>query len=88
VKKKSDESADEVDAIIFRVAETLRVCGILLQPYMPAKASELLDMLGVDGSKRAFEHTKFGCDDSYGQSQVDLKKGQDGVLFPPLLADA
>ena len=55
---------------------------------MPGKAVELLNMLGVDSSKRAFEHTSFGSDDSYGQSQVDLKKGQDGVLFPPLLADA
>jgi len=33
--------------------ETLRICGILLQPFIPAKAGTLLDALGIPQSERA-----------------------------------
>jgi methionyl-tRNA synthetase len=34
---------------------SLRLAGILLQPIMPTKASELLDRLGVPSSARGWE---------------------------------
>jgi methionyl-tRNA synthetase len=35
--------------------ETLRVCGICLQPFVPSVAGQLLDALGVPIDKRAWE---------------------------------
>ena len=65
----------------------LRICGILLQPYIPGKATLLLDMLGVNSDRRHLQHAVLGADDSYGTSKVPLGKGPVGVLFPPLLAE-
>jgi methionyl-tRNA synthetase len=73
--------------IICLASESLRISGILLQPYIPDKAAHLLDMLGVDVSRRNAQHTELGADDSYGTSKVPLGKGIVGVLFPPLLAE-
>lgn len=75
---------DKVDPIIFLCAESIRICGILLQPYMPSKMKILLDMLGVKNDARGFIDTKFGADGLYGKSFIDVGRGQQGVLFPPL----
>ena len=74
----------KLDSIIFMCAESLRISGILLQPYMPSKMKELLDLLGVDPAKRGFENTKFGSDSTYGTPMIPVGKGLEGVLFPPL----
>ncbi|KAJ5675636.1 methionine--tRNA ligase [Penicillium macrosclerotiorum] len=70
--------------ILYNVAESLRISAILLQPFMPDKSQELLDLLRVDTSnaaKRAFSATVYGSDPDYGE---DIKKG---ILFPPLLTE-
>ncbi|KAJ5622227.1 Methionyl-tRNA synthetase [Penicillium herquei] len=70
--------------ILFNVAESLRISAILLQPFMPAKSQELLELLRVDTSnpaKRTFSATVYGSDPDYGE---DIKIGH---LFPPLLAE-
>ncbi|KAJ5934802.1 hypothetical protein N7466_004349 [Penicillium verhagenii] len=69
---------------LFNVAESLRISGILLQPFMPAKSLELLELLGVDTSnpaKLGFSAAIYGSDSEYGQY---AKKGH---LFPALLAE-
>ncbi|KAF2456622.1 methionyl-tRNA synthetase [Lineolata rhizophorae] len=78
---------EEVNKCVYLITEALRLSGILLQPVMPNKMTLLLDMLGVDGNCRAFQHAKFMLDNSYGESSVELSKGQDKVLFPPLTAE-
>ncbi|KKY16749.1 putative methionyl-trna synthetase [Diplodia seriata] len=79
-----EQHRPHVDRTIFICAETLRIAAILLQPYMPSKAAELLDMLGVDTEKRSFEYAEVCKDFEYGISKVDLKKA---VLFPPMGID-
>ncbi|KAL8826537.1 MAG: hypothetical protein Q9191_003741 [Dirinaria sp. TL-2023a] len=79
---KADE--EQADKIIFLCSESVRICGILLQPYMPSKMKDLLDQLGVDPMKRNLENTKFGSDSTYGTPTVPTGQGQEGVLFPPL----
>lgn len=70
--------------VLYNVAESLRISAILLQPFMPDKSRELLDLLRVDTSnpaKRAFSATVYGSDPDYGE---DIRKG---MLFPPLLTE-
>jgi len=55
-----------------------------LQPYMPGKAADLLDMLGVDKKKRRFEDARFGVDKMYGTAILPLGTGAWDALFPPL----
>ncbi|KAF7795545.1 hypothetical protein EIP86_006707 [Pleurotus ostreatoroseus] len=49
-----------VAAVYEATLETLRVCGILLQPFMPSKAEMLLDALGVDPVQRTMASSALG----------------------------
>ncbi len=51
---------------------------------MPEKAAQLLDMLGVDISRRNFNDARLGVDDSYGDPMLAPGKGAWDALFPPL----
>ncbi|KAH9854937.1 tRNA synthetases class I (M)-domain-containing protein [Lenzites betulinus] len=53
----SPSVAADVQALVF---ETLRVCGILLQPFMPGKATLLLDSLAVPEAQRTLSDAAFG----------------------------
>jgi len=76
----------ELDCIVYLSMESLRIFGILLQPFIPDKAGELLDMVGVAEDRRSFEHATVGADASYGIPT--LRKGQKlGELFMPLVDD-
>lgn len=77
-----------INTTIFLAAEALRHAAILLQPFMPRKAAQLADMLGVDRSRRSLEWAAFGNDFTYGESMVDLGAGTEGTLFPPLINEA
>ncbi|PNS17767.1 methionine-tRNA ligase [Sphaceloma murrayae] len=71
----------QVACILFLMTETLRIVGILLQPFMPNKAKELLDMLQVEEGKRTYNDTRVCSDSTYGR-----KGGNNAhVLFPPLV---
>ena len=40
--------------------ETLRICGILLQPFIPTKSIELLEALGTKPGERSWDHAEPG----------------------------
>ena len=84
----SPHALEDLGSIIYLCAESLRICGILLQPYMPNTMGQLLDMLGVSPEARKFENTLLGSDFSYGKPLVELGHGTQGVLFPPLRSDS
>ena len=75
------EEREELDSVIYMCAESLRICGILLQPYMPTKMKQLLDTLGVADDARMYEHANIGMDRNYGEPKTGMK---DEVLFPSL----
>ncbi|KAI0722508.1 tRNA synthetases class I (M)-domain-containing protein [Earliella scabrosa] len=62
--------AAEVQALVL---ETLRQCGILLQPIMPGKATSLLDLLGVSPSERTLAHATFGASALSGVSTSNVR---------------
>jgi methionyl-tRNA synthetase len=51
--KKTDPA--RMDTVLYVTAEVLRIVGILIQPYVPASAAKLLDLLAVAGGARGFE---------------------------------
>lgn len=77
-----------LSTVIYALAETLRICSILLQPYMPDRAAEALNRLGVSPSRRTFEYAVRGADGEYGQSFSKIEsRGAAGSLFPPLASE-
>ncbi|KAK3712621.1 methionyl-tRNA synthetase [Vermiconidia calcicola] len=75
---------EQIDKIIFINAETLRMVGILLQPFVPTSAKKLLDMLGVDQGRRNWDWCVVGRDDTYGVPKMDLEDPKESTLFPRL----
>ncbi|KAL8794790.1 MAG: hypothetical protein Q9182_007596, partial [Xanthomendoza sp. 2 TL-2023] len=61
----------KVDSIIYLCAESIRICGILLQPVMPRRMKHVLDLMGVDEGRRRFEDALVGADTEYGVPMVD-----------------
>lgn len=50
--KKTDPA--RMETVLYVTAEVLRVIGLLIQPYMPASATRLLDILAVPAERRSF----------------------------------
>jgi methionyl-tRNA synthetase len=57
-KKKTDPA--RMETVLYVTAETLRRLAIPLQPFMPAAAGKLLDLLGVAPDARDFAHVGEG----------------------------
>lgn len=77
------EQQDQLDRVIYICAESLRICGILLQPYMPTKMKQLLDILGVANDARMYANASIGTDKDYGVPKHEIVPRTE-VLFPPL----
>ena len=91
---KSDSPSDRerVPTVIYTAVEVLRIAGILLQPFMPSKAPQLLETLAVDEQRRTFADAVFGADATYGRLVVRLwRPGTNEPdlwhLFPPLAVE-
>ncbi|KAI0810595.1 tRNA synthetases class I (M)-domain-containing protein [Xylaria sp. FL0064] len=82
--KSNEDDTVAVEQTVFIAAESLRIVGILLQPFIPEKSSELLDRLGVDPSRRTLNDAVLYGDDSYGTPLVPLGTGAKSSLFPIL----
>ncbi|MBL8906654.1 MAG: methionine--tRNA ligase [Rhizobiales bacterium] len=54
--KKTDPA--RMETVLYVTAEILRQVGILIQPYMPASAGKLLDLLAVPADARRFNSLK------------------------------
>ena len=77
------EMQEQLDRVIYLCVDSLRICGILLQPYMPAKMKQLLDMLGVAENARMYADASLGKDRDYGEPKSEISQKTE-VLFPPL----
>lgn len=81
-----DESSRKtLNYTLYLSVETLRIAGILLQPFMPGKAAELLNILGVAEDKRSFPYAQPGVDFGFGAPFLAPGKTAWDNLFPPLL---
>lgn len=88
VKQNPAEPNPKLDRIIYLCAESVRVVGILLQPFMPSKMERLLDTLGVNPDARSFQHaTRQDRDFGAPSDAYNIGRGTQGALFPPLRFD-
>ncbi|GAA5907951.1 hypothetical protein JCM5296_000769 [Sporobolomyces johnsonii] len=69
----------QVHRALFFGSESLRIVGILLQPFMPDKSSQLLEALGVDPLRRRWEDLAVG---NGGERVATPVKGG---LWPPVV---
>ena len=61
---KSDETKPRLLQVMKNLCETIRICAILISPFMPDSAKSILDLLNVAEDGRTWEALRFcGCTD-------------------------
>ena len=63
---KDDSNKDKLETVLYNLLESIRVCGILLEPYMPDTSKKILDELNT--SDRSF---KFNKSNKYSLNKVE-----------------
>ncbi len=53
-------NAEDLDAILYHLAETLRILAILLTPIVPTAAEKIAAQLAIDPANLTFAHTPWG----------------------------
>lgn len=69
----STTSVATVSRLLSYTRETLRICGILLQPVIPTKAGALLDALGVPSEKRTLVDARLGNGELAGAAALPVR---------------
>ncbi|GAA5953900.1 hypothetical protein JCM3765_000684 [Sporobolomyces pararoseus] len=77
----STATPSEIHRSLYLSSESLRLAGILLQPFMPTKSKILLDALGVREQDRGWDKAQFGIGEE--REKVGIVKG--GGLWPPVV---
>lgn len=81
--KKSN--INELNIVLHLTMETLRICGIILQPIIPDISCVLLNKLAVENNRRRWHHLE-----PYSwETESDSKKIEEGtaVLFKRIVKD-
>ncbi len=77
VLAKSEENRPRLASVMYVLLETLRVCAILLTPFIPDSAVAILDQVGADDAARTWDSAeKWGVL----PKTVSVRKGV--ILFP------
>ncbi len=69
---KDEENGDRLETIIYNLLDSIRVCAILLQPFIPTIASKMLEQLGV--SEGSFESINLSNDYKVKSAEVIFKR--------------
>ena len=79
---KDEANRARLATVLYNLLETIRICTVLLTPFMPTVMPKALEQIGADESCTAYETLeKFGAL----PADVTVKKGE--VLFPRLDVD-
>lgn len=79
----------QLDAVLCTTLETLRVCGIVLQPIVPDLSGQLLDKLAVGQSERQWSdlsHVRWQSTDADQLAERPLCQRTEAILFRRILA--
>jgi len=76
-KEKSNEA--RLAAVLYNLLETVRICAILLKPFIPESCEKIFKQTGVSGALMSYDSTsKFGAL----SKKITVEKGE--IIFPRL----
>lgn len=78
---KVNQNQEKLDTVLWLTLETLRVCGILLQPAMPTSMQRLLDYLGVPQTERDLSFAQIDMEGRNIQNPVGVSLGYNKKLI-------
>ena len=57
---KDEEKSDRLKTVLFNLFESIRVCGLILEPFMPDTSKEILKQLNIDDNSLGYnENNKY-----------------------------
>ncbi len=74
-----EKNGPRLARVLYNELETLRICGILLSPFMPETAEKILDQAGVPADLRTWESAGV-----FGSLPADVTPAGGPALFPRL----
>lgn len=85
--KKSDARQNDLEAVLHLTMETLRICGIILQPIIPHLSNGLLNKLNVSTTERKWTNLKqFSWENVTGLKSRNIS-GETEPLFRRIILD-
>ena len=72
---KDEANKARLESVLYHLCEALRVCGILLNAYLPTTAPKMMEQLGLDASALDLAKTTYGAQETYTVHKCD-------ALFP------
>ena len=76
VLAKSEETMPKLAAVLYNLAETLRVCTVLLLPFMPDVCGKIFPQLGAESGLCTWDSAVYGAM----KNNITLHKGEN--IFP------
>jgi len=73
---KTDEGKERLKSVLYNLAESLRIIGVLLKPYLTSTPQKIFDQLGVKGDATDYEAV------AWGGSVPGAKVEKGEALFP------
>lgn len=74
---KDPSQKDRLASVLYNLLEAIRVCAVLLTPFIPETVEKILDQIGAPQEGRGYESTG-----SYGTLPVDVTVHRGETLFP------
>jgi methionyl-tRNA synthetase len=78
-KSDSEEDIKKLDAVLYEVAESIRLSALLLIPYMPSTCQKIMTQLGISAK---VEDMSLDADGAWGNFEGSTKIGEREILFP------
>ena len=78
VLAKSEESKPRLARVLYNLAETLRICTVLLQPFMPDTCEKIFAQLNVAADGKTWDSAAVFCTLSKG---MDLSQGMESAAM-------
>ena len=78
-KSSEKKDIDRLDAVLYEVAESIRLSALILIPFMPSSCQKILDQLGIE--KKAGD-MRLEEDGIWGSFKGNTKTGERVILFP------
>ena len=79
VLARDESKRPRLAAILYNLLETIRICAVMLQPFIPESCVEILRQIGAPDEPATFDSAQF-----FGALQKDTKVKKGAIIFPRL----
>ena len=78
-KSSEQKDIDKLDAVLYEVAESIRLSALILIPFMPSSCQKILNQLGIEKNTGDL---RLEVDGVWGSFEGNTKTGEREILFP------